>query len=171
MKDMFLKIMHDLFSKKKGYEEDKIFFSNEENLYDAEGEPTLAYKNKIKEYEEFIRNCNLNAQIKEIVNEDENGNKMIDAAFKLIDERKHALDKLKADRKREGTYFSIFSWLEKEFEEQGASKEEVESVIKAIEEFIDKENLDLLDDDVLQEVLQRAFDDFANEEKQKGGIL
>lgn len=144
--EYFLSLLDRFMGKKPGYEADTKFFEDDKNLYDEEGELTPAYQQKIKEYERYLKENNMNDFLKGEVCQDETDRIVVDTVCEYSDRRRELMADYERARKEGGRDFDPDQWVEERVLVYGKSEKEKEELSVLMQELL-AENADVALDD------------------------
>lgn len=168
----FQKLMDKYTSGKYSTKEEEEFFSDEANLYDEKGRLTPEYKQKIKEFEQYVESHDVDTFLKEVHSEDsqEFGTAydkvemdVLSAATAFIDDNETILNEIRKARKdamRSDQKYDFDKWFEMYALEKGLKPDEIE-VAKA---HVLSEIEDVLEDEEVKEILTKNIDEIAKED-------
>lgn len=146
--------------------EEIAFFSDESNLYDENGVLKPEYENKIKEYEHYIVENDVNKFLKDThsVDSDEFGDaydeyeiQMLDSACSFIDDQENIVRKLQSEKEKvffEEKEFDFDKWFEEYAKQHNISPEDIE---KAKQNFAEQIDEILKEDEELRQFVKNSF--------------
>lgn len=188
----FTKLMSRFTKGKYSTPEEKAFFSDEKNLYDENGKITPQYQKKIKEFEDYVRNQNVDEFLREVHCKDTedfgpayNDNEMsiMQSAIAFIDDQvliEEELERTKDNASLNDEDFDLDDWL-KEYLKKQHFTDDISLVYDKIREMVldeleevKKEINEIEEDDVYQimqkkinikEIFQKTVDEVNNQKE------
>lgn len=162
--DYFIDLLNRFMGKKSNYEADKKFFEDEKNLYDAEGKPTPAYQQKIKEYEEYLHGNNMSEFLLKNEVEDESDQLVLSTACDYSDKRRELMDEYEKEEKKQRANFKPSEWALRKAQECGNNPQEKEELAVFFEELLADEALIPLEDTETREKLGALLTELQKED-------
>lgn len=168
----FQKLMDKYTSGKYSTKEEEEFFSDEANLYDEKGRLTPEYKQKIKEFEQYVESHDVDTFLKVLHSEDseefgdaysEVETEILTAATTFIDDNETILNEIREARRdaiRSQKKYDFDKWFETYAVEKGLKPDEIEAAKAQVLSEIE----DTLDDDEVKEILTKSIDEISKED-------
>lgn len=180
--DFFIKLMDKFTDGKYSTKEEQEFFADEKNLYDENGDITPEYQRRIDEFEEQLRNKNVDDFLHEIHSTDseefgpaynetemailENSNEYISSQEQIAED----LENSKIESAEKDNYFDLDAWLDEYVKEQGIcengdkAREIIKKMILDELEIVDREldeseMIEIIKGMNVRECIQKIIDD------------
>jgi hypothetical protein len=165
----FQKLIDKYTGNKYTTKEEQEFFSDESNLYDENGNLTPAYKQKIKEFEQYVESHDVDSFLKKTHAKDseefgeaynETEMQILSTSSSFIDDNETILKDIRKGRKDAmRSKYDFDQWFESYATAKGLKSEDIESA----KEQIISEMEAVLQDEELKEILTKNIDEISKE--------
>lgn len=155
--EYFLDLLHRFMKKIKGYEEDKVFFEDDKNLYNEDGTLTPAYEAKIKEYERYALEENMSDFLKQEEFTSETDAEVIDGISDFTTKRHAMMVEYSQMRLEKGQNFDPYEWVQEKVSAEGLTPDEKNEKKNILNELIEQDNLIIIDDSTTKEGLSILY--------------
>lgn len=157
------RILDRFLSRHPHEKEIRAFMDDENNLYDEEGKPTEAYKQQIREMEDYVRSNSIDGDIRSILVHDEIDEQMITSIINFVDHRSEIIKEYENSEKIEGEDFDASQFVQDFLNDNASTKDERRQILETMERLAEQDALEALDD----EVVRKAFKEIINSDENK----
>jgi hypothetical protein len=140
------KILDRFLSRNPKEAELRAFMADESNLYNDDGKLTDAYKEKIKEMEEYVLKHSIDDDIKVSLAHDDVEDAMYSSIIDFVNRRKRILEEFSNEAQKKGADFSPEKFIMNIVDKNSSTEEERKDLLDAIENLAQEDALGALDD-------------------------
>ena len=144
--DTFNRILDKLLGRNPKDTELREFMENENNLYDKNGNLTEAYKQHIKEMEDFVSSNSVDEDIKDLLVNDEIDDEMYSTIIDFVNRRQDIIQEFTREQRKKKDSFNPDTFIFNLVNENTSSEEERKQLLEAIENLAQEDTLNALDD-------------------------
>ena len=144
--DTFNRILDKFLGRNPKDTELREFMENENNLYDKNGNLTEAYKQHIKEMEDFVSSNSVDEDIKDLLVNDEIDDEMYSTIIDFVNRRQDTIQELTREQRKKKDSFNPDTFIFNLVNENTSSEEERKQLLEAIENLAQEDTLNALDD-------------------------
>lgn len=163
------KILDRFLSRNPQEAELREFMDDESNLYNEDGQLTDAYKEKIKEMEEYVLKHSIDDDIKTTLAHDDVEDAMYSSIIEFVNRRKRILEDFTNESRKKGANFSPERFILDLVDKNSSIEEERKELLDAIENLAQEDTLGALDDkdvcELFKEIINKHNPNNATEEK------
>ena len=143
--DTFNRILDKFLGRNPKDTELREFMENENNLYDKNGNLTEAYKQHIKEMEDFVSSNSVDEDIKDLLVNDEIDDEMYSTIIDFVNRRQDIIQEFTREQRKKKDSFNPDTFIFNLVNENTSSEEERKQLLEAIENLA-QDTLNALDD-------------------------
>lgn len=144
--DTFNRILDKFLGRNPKDTELREFMENENNLYDKNGNLTEAYKQHIKEMEDFVSSNSVDEDIKDLLVNDEIDDEMYSTIIDFVNRRQDIIQEFTREQRKKKDSFNPDTFIFNLVNENTSSEEERKQLLEAIENLAQEDTLNALDD-------------------------
>lgn len=144
--DTFNRILDKFLGRNPKDTELREFMENENNLYDKNGNLTEAYKQHIKEMEDFVSSNSVDEDIKDLLVNDEIDDEMYSTIIDFVNRRQDIIQEFTREQRKKKDSFNPDTFIFNLVNENTSSEEERKQLLEAIENLAQEHTLNALDD-------------------------
>lgn len=144
--DTFNRILDIFLGRNPKDTELREFMENENNLYDKNGNLTEAYKQHIKEMEDFVSSNSVDEDIKDLLVNDEIDDEMYSTIIDFVNRRQDIIQEFTREQRKKKDSFNPDTFIFNLVNENTSSEEERKQLLEAIENLAQEDTLNALDD-------------------------
>ena len=144
--DTFNRILDKFLGRNPKDTELREFMENENNLYDKNGNLTEAYKQHIKEMEDFVSSNSVDEDIKDLLVNDEIDDEMYSTIIDFVNRRQDIIQEFTREQRKKKDSFNPDTFIFNLVNENTSSEEERKQLLGAIENLAQEDTLNALDD-------------------------
>lgn len=144
--DTFNRILDKFLGRNPKDTELREFMEDENNLYDKNGNLTEAYKQHIKEMEDFVSSNSVDKDIKDLLVNDEIDDEMYSTIIDFVNRRQDIIQEFTREQRKKKDSFNPDTFIINLVNENTSSEEERKQLLEAIENLAQEDTLNALDD-------------------------
>lgn len=144
--DTFNRILDKFLGRNPKDTELREFMENENNLYDKNGNLTEAYKQHIKEMEDFVSSNSVDEDIKDLLVNDEIDDEMYSTIIDFVNRRQDIIQEFTREQRKKKDSFNPDTFIFNLVNENTSSEEERKQLLEAIDNLAQEDTLNALDD-------------------------
>ncbi len=144
--DTFNRILDKFLGRNPKDTELREFMENGNNLYDKNGNLTEAYKQHIKEMEDFVSSNSVDEDIKDLLVNDEIDDEMYSTIIDFVNRRQDIIQEFTREQRKKKDSFNPDTFIFNLVNENTSSEEERKQLLEAIENLAQEDTLNALDD-------------------------
>ena len=129
--DTFNRILDKFLGRNPKDTELREFMENENNLYDKNGNLTEAYKQHIKEMEDFVSSNSVDEDIKDLLVNDEIDDEMYSTIIDFVNRRQDIIQEFTREQRKKKDSFNPDTFIFNLVNENTSSEEERKQILEA----------------------------------------
>ncbi len=140
----FINLINHFLQKKTNYNNDLLFFENDENLYNVDGTLTQHYRDKIKEYEKYLLNNPISTFLINNESTDNTDIAVIQSIKDFTEKRVEIMNEYDNENREKGSIFSPISFIKERSMQSVECMKEKEDISHTIDAIIEDDALDIV---------------------------
>lgn len=150
VKDTVNKILDRFLSRHPREKELRDFMDDEKNLYNEDGSLTEAYKQQIKEMEDYVQSNSIDDDIIELLAKNDIEESMYSSIIRFVDQRAEIIKQYKKSEDLEEEDFSAEDFVNTLLKDESYTEEERKQILETMERLAEEDSLEALDDEFVR---------------------
>lgn len=164
VQDTVNKILDRFLSRHPREKELRDFMEDEKNLYNEDGSLTEAYKQQIKEMEEYVQSNPIDDDIIKFLAQNDIEESMYSSIIRFVNQRAVIIKEFDKTETLEEEDFSPERFVKRILNDESYTDEERKQILETIETLAEEDSLETLDD----EVVKNKFKEIINSNNKQG---